>query len=233
MLRPDAAEWEVACQAEMHSFEHMHVYKVVPQPKNKNVVSSKWVFHIKRGPDSAILKYKAQVVTQGFTQIEGVDYDETFTPVAKLASLCTILALAAELDLEVHQMDVKSAYLNGELKEDIHMKPPPGFEVPNSMVLKLVKALYSTKPGGHVWYENIRDTLKSIGYECTKADHAIFTCVHGSALSILMLYIDNITMACKSLQAINQDKEQLKQHYEITDLGEITWILGVHVTHDR
>jgi hypothetical protein len=233
MSRPDAAEWEVACQAEMRSFEHMSVYEVVPRPKGKNVVGSKWVFRIKRGPDGAILKYKARVVAQGFTQIEGVDYDETFAPVAKLASLHTILALAAELDLEIHQMDVKSAYLNGELKEEIYMKPPPGFDVPDGMVLKLVKALYGTKQGGRVWYENIRNTLNSMGYERTEADHAVFTRVRSGALSILALYVDDITMACKSLEVINQDKEQLKKHYEMTDLGEIAWKLGVHVMRDR
>jgi hypothetical protein len=233
MSRPDAAEWEVACQAEMRSFEHMSVYEVVPRPKGKNVVGSKWVFRIKRGPDGAILKYKARVVAQGFTQIEGVDYDEMFAPVAKLASLRTILALAAKLDLEIHQMDVKSAYLNGELKEEIYMKPPPGFDVPDGMVLKLVKALYGTKQGGHVWYENIRNTLNSMGYERTEADHAVFTRVRSGALSILALYVDDITMACKSLEVINQDKEQLKKHYEMTDLGEIAWILGVHVMRDR
>jgi hypothetical protein len=162
-------EWEVACQAEMRSFEHMKVYEIVPRPKGKNVVGSKWVFRIKLGPNSAILKYEACVVAQGFTQIEGVNYNETFAPVAKLASLRVILALAAELDLEVHQMDIKSAYLNGELKEDIFMKPPPGFDVPDSMVLKLVKALYGTK-GGHVWYENIRSTLKLMGYERTNME---------------------------------------------------------------
>jgi hypothetical protein len=233
MSRPDVAEWEVACQAEMRSFKHMHIYEVAPRPKNKNIVGSKWVFHIKWGPNGAILKYKARVVTQGFTQIEGINYDETFAPVTKLASLRTILAIAAELNLEVHQMDVKSAYLNGELKEDIYMKPPPGFDVPEGMVLKLVKALYGTKQGRRVWYENIRDTLKSMGYERTKADHAIFTRVCSNALSILALYVDDITMACKSLETINQDKERLKEHYEMTDLGELAWILGVHVTRDR
>jgi hypothetical protein len=233
MSRQDAAEWEVACQAEMRSFKHMKVYEVIPRPKDKNVVGSKWVFRIKRGPDGAVLKYKARVVAQGFTRIEGVDFDETFAPVAKLASLHTILALAAELDLEVHQMDVKSAYLNRELKEDIYMKPPPGFDVPEGMVLKLVKALYGTKQGGRVWYENIRKMLYSMGYECTEADHAVFTRVRSGALSILALYVNNITMACKSIETINQDKEKLKEHYEMTDLGEITWILGIHVTRDR
>jgi hypothetical protein len=87
MSHPDAAEWEVTCQAKMHSFEHMNVYEVAPWPKDKNVVGSKWVFHIKWGPNGAILKYKACVVAQGFTQIEGINYDEMFAPVAKLASL--------------------------------------------------------------------------------------------------------------------------------------------------
>src|SRR6266702_6193689 len=148
----------------MHAFECMGVYEVVPQPCGKNIVGSKWVFCIKRRPDGTIQKYKARVVTQGFTQVEGVDFDETFAPVAKFASLHAILALAAELDLEVHQMDVKSAYLNGELKEDIHMKPPPGLDIPEGMVLKLVKAVYGTKQGGRVGYENIRETLKMMGY---------------------------------------------------------------------
>ena len=129
MARPDTAEWEVSCQEEIHSFERMGVYEVVPRPCGKNVVGSKWVFCIKHGPNGAILKYKACAVAQGFTQIEGLDYDETFAPVIKLTSLCTILALAAEYDLELHQMDVKSAYLNGDLKEKIFMNPPPSFEI--------------------------------------------------------------------------------------------------------
>ncbi len=232
MACPDAAEWEVACQEEMHAFECMGVYEVVPQLCGKNIVGSKWVFCIKRGPDGTIQKYKARVVAQGFTQVEGVDFDKTFMPVAKFASLCAILALAAELDLEVHQMDVKSAYLNGELKEDIHMKPPSSLDIPKGMVLKLVKAVYGTKQGGCVWYKNICDTLKMMGYKRTEADHAVFTHVKGDTLSILALYVDDITMACKSIEVIKEDKEQLKKCYQMTDLGEIAWILGVHVTCD-
>jgi hypothetical protein len=196
MARPDAAEWEVACKAERRAFEHMGVYEVVPCPKGRKVVGSKWVFRIKRGPDGEIQKYKARIVAQGFTQIEGVDYNETFAPVAKFASLRVILAIAAERDLEVQQMDVKSAYLNGELKEEIFMEPPPSFDVPDGMVLRLVKAVYGTKQGGRV-----------------EADHAVFVRTHGT-LSIIALYIDDITMVSK-------------------DLGDISWILGMHVTHDR
>ena len=126
----------------------MGVYKVVPHPNGRKVVGSKWVFRIKRGPDGTIQKYKARIVAQGFTQIEGIDYNETFAPIAKFASLRVILALAAEHNLEVQQMDVKSAYLNGELKEEFFMEAPPGFEIPTGMVLHLVKAVNGTKQGG-------------------------------------------------------------------------------------
>jgi Reverse transcriptase (RNA-dependent DNA polymerase) len=129
-------------------------------------------------------------------------------------------------------MDIKSTYLNGELKEDIFMEPPPGFDVLDSMVLKLVKAIYGTKQGGCIWYENIRSTLESMGYTHTNTDHAVFICIRDSILSIITLYIDNITITCKSLDIINQDKEALKQTYQMTNLGKISWILGMHVTHN-
>ena len=101
---------------------------------------------------------------QGFTQVEGINFDKTFMPIAKLSLLCTILALAAELNLEVHQMDVKSAYLHGKLEEEIYMEPPPGFNIPEDMVLKLNKAVYRTKQGSHVWYKNVKAELERMGY---------------------------------------------------------------------
>jgi reverse transcriptase-like protein len=170
--------------------------------------------------------------SQGFTQVKNIDYDETFTPVAKFASLCAILALAAKENLEVHQMDVKSAYLNGVLKQEIFMEVLPSFDVPKGMVLCLIKAVYSTKQGGRVWYDDIRSALQSMGYTCTNADHAIFICLHNSTCSIIALYVNDITMVSNNLETINQDKEALKKHYEMMDLGEIAWILSIHVTCD-
>jgi reverse transcriptase-like protein len=171
-------------------------------------------------------------VARGFTQIEGIDYDEMFTPVAKLTSLRTILALSNEHDLEVHQMDIKSAYLNGALKEEIYMESPPGFNLPDGMVLKLVKAVYGTKQGSRVWYKDIRETLRQMGYKCTKANHVVFTRAD-SSMSTIALYVDDITMVSKDLQKINKDKEALKWKYEMTDLGELNWILGICVMQDH
>jgi hypothetical protein len=137
-----------------------------------------------------------------------------------------ILALATKHDLEVHQMDVKSAYLNGELKENIYMEAPPGLDIPEGIVLKLLKAVYGTKQGGHIWYESISAKLRAMGYQCTEADHAMFVCTNNSTISIIALYMDD-------LNAINRDKAALSQAYQMTDLGEMSWILGMHVTHDH
>jgi len=172
------------------------------------------------------------VVAQGFSQVEGIDYDQTFAPVAKFASLHTLLAITAEHDLEVHQMDVKSAYLNGELQEEIFMQALNGFNVPDGMVLKLVKAVYSTKQGGRVWYEEIRSTLSIMGYKRTDADHAIFIRQDNSPPSFIALYVDDITMVAECLEMIERDKEALKQMYQMSDLGKLAWILGMHVTRE-
>jgi len=115
----------------------MGVYDVVPQPKGHKVVGSKWVLRIKRGPDGQVQKYKAHIVTQGFTQVEGLDYDQTFAPVVKLLTFRAILAIAVQQNLTIHQMDIKAAYLNGKLKEEIYMEAPPGLEIPEGMVLCL------------------------------------------------------------------------------------------------
>ena len=155
MASPDAPEWLAACKEEMRTWKDLDVYDIVPQPKGRKVIGSKWAFRVKRGPDGSIQKHKARIVAQGFTQVEGIDFDQTFTPVAKFSSLRTVFALATKHDLELHQMDVKAAYLNTDLKEDLYMEASPGFEIPEGHVLKLKKGVYGMKQGGRVWYEDM------------------------------------------------------------------------------
>ena len=161
-----------------------------------------------------------------------MDYNETFAPVAKLSSLQTILVIAAEYDLEVHQMDVKCAYLNGELEQEIFMELPSGFDAPSDMVFWLRKAVYGTKQGGRVWYKNVKKELESMGYTCTKADHTVFVCFKDSLVSIIVIYVDDFTMVCKDIKVIMHDKEALMKAYNMTDLGEIAYILGIHIKQD-
>jgi hypothetical protein len=135
MASPDASEWLAACEEEMQTWKDLEVYNIVPRPKGCKVIRSKWVFRIKWGPNGSIQKHKARIIAQGFMQVEGINFNQTFAPVAKFSSLRTVFALTAEHDLELHQMDVKATYLN--------------------TILKLKKGMYGTKQGSCVWYENM------------------------------------------------------------------------------
>jgi hypothetical protein len=132
--RPDWPLWEKAIYEELATLKEMGTYELVEPPADANIVGSKWVFRAKKDTDGTIVHYKGRLVAQGFSQVPGVDYFDTFAPVAKLASIHTVLAMAAHLDLELHQIDIKGAYLNGELtsQEQIYMKQPPGYPAPNS-----------------------------------------------------------------------------------------------------
>jgi hypothetical protein len=210
MASPDAVKWLTACEDEMCTWKNLDVYNIVPQLKGQKVVGSKWVFHVKHSPDGSIQKYKARVIAQGFTQVEGIDFDQTFAPVTKFSSLHTVFALAAKHDLEVYQMDIKAAYLNAHLKEEIYMKAPPGFDIPNGHILRLKKGIYSTKQGGRIWYIDFSGTLSDLGYMCMEADHAVFVCKTSGFPNIITTYMDNMGLISESLERINQDKEALR-----------------------
>jgi hypothetical protein len=233
MASPDAAEWLATCEEEMRTWKDLDIYDVIPRPKGRKIIGSKWVFCVKRGPDGSIQKHKARIVAQGFTQVEGVNFDQTFAPVAKFSSLRTVFTLAAKHDLELHQMDVKAAYLNADLKEDLYMQLPPGFEVPEGHVLKLKKGVYGTRQGSRIWYEDMRDTLSELGYTRTEADHAVFVRPSDGIPDIITLYVDDMGLISESLKRIIQDKEALSRFYQMTDLGEMGWILGIRITRDR
>ena len=229
----DAAEWDVSCENEIRMFQQMGVYDVVPRPEGRKVIGSKWVFCVKHGPDRGIQKYKARIVAQGFTQVKGLNYDQMFAPVVKLSTFCTILAIATQQNLTIHQMDVKSAYLNSKIKEEIYMEAPPSLEIPEGMVLRLNRAVYSTKQGSHMWYEDVCMALTKLSYKCIEADHTVFIWHIGDILSILALYVDDFNLVGPpGSPDIQKDKEVLMRKYQMTDLGKISWILGIHVTQN-
>ena len=128
MSRPDAAQWKAACAEELQAFVKANLYDEVERPTGRRVIGCTWAFRTKKGPHGEIERYKARLCAQGFSQVPGVDFTETFASVAKFASICTLLLLAAKHNLEVHQMDVKSTFLNGDLEEKIFMKCPPRYD---------------------------------------------------------------------------------------------------------
>ncbi len=153
---------------------------------------------------------------------------------AKFSSLRTIFALTTKHDLEVHQMDVKATYLNANLNEEIYMEVPPGFDIPDGHILRLKKGVYGTKQGGRIWYIDFSGTLSTLSYTPTQVDYTIF--IHKSPNTfpdIISTYMDDMRLISESLECINRDKEALRQHYEMTDLGKMGWILGIRITCNR
>ncbi|TFY53550.1 hypothetical protein EVJ58_g9393 [Rhodofomes roseus] len=233
MSRPDAECWKAACAEELLSFTKAELYDEVERPRNRKVVGCKWVFKIKRGPDGEIEKYKARLVAKGFTQVEDVDYDETFAPTTKFSTIRTLLALAAAHDLEIHQMDVKSAFLNGDLDEEIYMACPPGFEDRPDIVWRLRKALYGLKQASRQWYKKIRAEFESLGFKRSDADHGVFYKEVDGSLVIVALYVDDMLIFADKVSAIDSVKASLKEKFDMTDLGEAHWVLNMEIIRDR
>lgn len=150
-------EWTAAVNEELQALAKNNTWEITTLPKGKKPVGCKWIFTIKYNADGSINRYKARLVAKGFTQSYGVDYEETFAPVAKLNSVRVILSLAANLDWPLHQLDIKNAFLNGELEEEVYMQIPPGCEAPSASnkVCKLRKSLYGLKQSSRAWFERL------------------------------------------------------------------------------
>ena len=156
--------------------EQLRTWKLIDRPPNTNIIGRKWVFKIKHGSSGKIMKYKAQLVVQGFTQVPRIDYTNIFAPVTKFDSLCALLAMAAWNNWEIYQMDVKNAYLNGVLKEEIFMEQPPGFITPKDAqkVCYLFKPIYRLKQLGRGWYKRLCEVFYGLGFTHCLVDHGMF-----------------------------------------------------------
>jgi hypothetical protein len=185
--------WVVAMQEELNNFTRNEVWHLVPRP-NQNVLGTKWVFCNKQDEHGVVTRNKARLVAKGYSQVEGLDFDETYAPVARLESIRILLAYATYHGFKLYQMDVKSAFLNGPIKEEVYVEQPTGFEdseYPNH-VYKLSKALYGLKQAPRAWYECLRDFLITNGFKVGKADPTLFTKTVAKDLFICQIYVDDI-----------------------------------------
>ena len=231
--------WKAAMEKEFSSLMKHGTWDLVDLPEDANLVGSKWVYKTKRNADGTIDKHKARLVAQGYTQEEGIDYNEVFAPVAKYKSIRTILAIANQLDLEVHQMDVCSAFLNGVLEEDIYMKQPEGFvsEKFPRKVCKLKKSLYGLKQSARVWNKQIDEYLKKSGYIQSIADPCIYYRVEeveGKSVTMIVgVYVDDTIIMSNDNDTLLEEKKRIGDRFEMEDRGEVHFILGMEVKRDR
>jgi hypothetical protein len=217
-----------AMTEEYQSIMKNDVWEVVPRPKNKDVVSSKWIYKIKHGADGSIEKHKAIFVDRGFSQKEGIDYEEFFSLVARYTSIKTIISLATKMKWKLHQMDAKTNFLNGVIEEYIYIEKPQGFEVEyrKTHVWRLKKALYSLKQAPRAWYGRIDSFLTSLGFTKSKVDPNLYFKVMNDEPVILLLYVDDLLLTGEE-NLITDCKKNLTVEFEMKYLGLMHYLLGL------
>ena len=231
----DWPSWKAAMDHEMEMLEKAVTWKPVICLPGKNIIGCKWVFRIKCKANGSIEKYKAWLIAHGFMQIHRVDYFETYSPIAKLASFHLILAIAACHGWEVHMFDFNGTYPNGELEGDkeIYKQQPLGYETGSpEKVMKLLKALYSLKQAGRRWYDILLHALKELGFTVSTADLGVFYACLGKELLILAMHVNDCAMTGSCMKLILEYKAKLNSHYPLTDLGPVHWLLSIKVTCD-
>ncbi|PNX67781.1 hypothetical protein L195_g055811, partial [Trifolium pratense] len=215
---------------EIESIERNNTWKLVNLPNDKKAISVKWVYKVKVNPKGEITRHKARLVVKGFLQKEGIDFNEVFAPVARMETIRLVTALTHYNKWSMHQMDVKCAFLNGPLEEEVYVVQPPGFidKENESKVYKLNKALYGLKQAPRAWNKRIDRFLSDIGFSKCITEHGVY--VMKSATSdtiILCLYVDDLLITGSNEAQISKFKVDMMKEFEMVDLGHISYFLGI------
>ncbi|KAJ9565695.1 hypothetical protein OSB04_001661 [Centaurea solstitialis] len=231
----EAAKWKEAMESEMQSMYDNQVWDLVDHIPSLKIVGHKWVFKKKTDMDGKVHTYKARLVAKGYTQTHGVDYDETFSPVAMLKSIRILIAIAAFHDYEIWQMDVKTAFLNGKLSEDVYMTQPEGFvqsEHPNR-VCKLQKSIYGLKQDSRSWNICFNEKIKELGFLRSEDEPCVYVRTSGSIVVFLVLYVDDILLMGNDIPTLQSVKTWLGKCFSMKDMGDAAYILGIKIYRDR
>ena len=221
--------WRRAMEEEYAALVANQTWDLVPRPPGTNVVTGKWIWTHKRRADGTLERYKARWVLRGFTQRPGVDYDETFSPVVKPATVRTVLSLALARSWPVHQLDVKNAFLHGALTETVYCCQPVGF-VDSSrpdMVCRLNRSLYGLKQAPRAWHSRLATFLVTLGFVEAKSDTSLFVHHHGAETAYLLLYVDDIVLTASSQSLLRRLVDALQREFPVKDLGVLHHFLGV------
>ncbi|GLT39324.1 hypothetical protein SLA2020_135220 [Shorea laevis] len=224
-------KWREAMQKEITALEQNGTWTIETLPPGKRAIDSKWVYKIKYKADGTIERYKARLVAKGFTQIEGLDYHETFAPVAKLVTVRVLLAIASMNRWELHQLDVNNAFLQGDLNEEVYMKIPQGFNCKDrGKVCRLRKSLYGLKQASRNWFAKFTKSLKDAGFVQSYADYSLFTFTNNQKFIAVLIYVDDIIITGNDPGGISTLKVYLHTKFSIKDLGPLKYFLGIEVT---
>ncbi|KAH9090111.1 hypothetical protein Ae201684P_014863 [Aphanomyces euteiches] len=230
-------DWIEATNTEYQAMLHNSVWELVPLPADRKALKCKWVWKAKYDADGSLERFKARLCPKGYLQIAGVDFTDTYAPVLRLDSLRLLCALVATLDLETAQLDVKTAFLNGDLDEDIYMEQPERYQVEGKthLVCKLNKSIYGLKQAPRQWNKKLNDHLASIGFKRCNKEQSIYVMVNNEARSItyLAVYVDDIVIGTRCKKALDAVRGDLTRTFEMSDKGELNYLLGMRIERDR
>ncbi|WVZ64516.1 hypothetical protein U9M48_014018 [Paspalum notatum var. saurae] len=224
-------DWVNAMHEELNSFTRNEVWTLEAKPKGARVIGTKWVFRNKQDDEGNIVRNKARLVAKDYSQVEGIDFGETFASVARLEAIRFLLAYATHHDMKLYQMDVKSAFLNGYINELVYIEQPPGFEDPNNPnhVYRLSKALYGLKQAPRAWYERLSDFLIEKGFKIGRVDTTLFTKKMDNDLFVCQVYVDDIIFGSTNEELCKEFGMMMAKEFEMSMIGELTFFLGFQI----
>jgi hypothetical protein len=223
-------KWDNAMDEEMAALDANATWELVTLLKDKKAIGCKWVYKVKHNVDGSVSKYKARLVAKGYAQTYGIDYEETYNPVAKMTTVRAIIVMAATKGWSLHQMDVKNSFLHGDLRE-VYMEQPPGYvdQIRPNLVCRLKKTLYGLKQTPRAWSDNIGQYLITSGFQTSNADFSLYVKKTDHGIVVIVIYVDDLIITGNSDTDIFDLKKLLKQKFEMKDLGELCYFLGIEV----
>jgi hypothetical protein len=225
------AYWHRAMEEELRSIEENRTWTLTELPQGRRAIGLKWVFKVKRDEHGAVVRHKARLIVKGYAQRHGIDYDEVFAPMVRMEAVRLLLALAAHEGWEVHHMDVKTAFLNGDLQEEVFVEQALGFAQAGQehKVYRLHKALYGLHQAPRAWNQKLDDKLGVLGFKKCPYEHAIYCWGAGSERLVVGVYVDDLIITGASCNSIKKFKTQMIEIFKMSDLGLLTYYLGIEV----
>jgi hypothetical protein len=226
-------KWDNTMDEEMATLDANATWELVTLPEDKKAIGCKWVYKVKHNADGSMSRYKARLVAKGYAQTYGIDYEETYSLVATMTTVRAIIVMAVAKGWSLHQMDVKNAFLHGDLQEEVYMEQPPGYvdQTHPNLVCRLKKTLYSLKQAPRAWPDKIGQYLVTSGFQTSDADFSLYVKKKDHGIVVIVIYVDDLIITRDSDVDISDLKKLLKQKFEMKDLGKLHYFLGIEVIH--
>ncbi|GKB27726.1 retrovirus-related pol polyprotein from transposon TNT 1-94 [Tanacetum coccineum] len=223
--------WIESIQEELHQFDRLDVWELVDRPLCKNVINLKWLWKNKRDEENTVIRNKSCLVAKGYAQKEGIDFEESFAPVARLEAVRLFIAYAAHKSFTVYQMDIKTTFLYGPLKEEVYINQPDGFVDPYhpDQVYRLKKALYGLKQAPRAWYDELSNFLVSKGFSKGSIDPTLFITKHGEDILLVQIYVDDIIFGSTNPKLSKRFEKLMHNKFDMSMMGELKFFLGIQI----